>query len=416
MTIYNSPPMSWEEFLNIPNGITVFNHQASECVALANQLTEGVYGVGFVNVRFARHWIENPNVQAVHGFYLVPVDQAQPGDLFVGLGGPYDGYYGHIGVVIRAWDGSTFGTMEQNVEGQYVSRHSRGANNILGVLRPVNAPVSTPAYMTPSVGSQGEGIRAEGADWTYWVPGTNDQMTVQTRLAERGYYGGAIDGDLASDASVRAIKLVCGDYGFFDLNFWNGEMNKNLCHGILLMAQAYGGYTGRMDWQIDGHVWAAFDGAVAAVVPIPAPPTPTAEPTPEPKPEPTKPSVKPEKAEHKPKEKPVAEATLTPEQITVINARQKATEAQINTLIGLAKEIPLDDPNAPVIPDHIAKPLWLILALVSSSTPYAFAISVIDWANWDVTVAQQAAAVIVAWSGTLASVLGLSRFSKSTAK
>lgn len=175
-----------------------------------------------------------------------------------------------------------------------------------------------------------------------------------------------------------------------------------------------------MDWQIDGHVWAAFDGAVAAVVPIPTPPAPTAEvppaPIPEVVPEKTKPSVKPEKAEHKPKENTVAEATLTPEQITVINARQKATDAQINSLIGLAKEIPLDDPNAPVIPDHIAKPLWLILALVSSSTPYAFAISVIDWANWDVTVAQQAAAVIVAWSGTLASVLGLSRFSKSTAK
>lgn len=334
MTIFNSPPMSWDEFVNIPNGTTVFNHGASECVALANQYTEGVLGVGFVHVAWARHWIENANVQSVHGFYLVPVSQAQPGDIFVGVGGPYDGYYGHIGVIVRGWDGSTFGTMEQNVQGQYVSRHNRNGNNILGILRPVSAPVSTPAYTTPSVGAQGEGIRAEGSDWTYWVPGTADQMTVQARLAERGYYTGAIDGDLASDASVRAIKLVCGDYGFFDLNFFDGTMNKNLCHGILLMAQAYGGYSGRMDWQIDGYVWAAFDLAVANVVPIPVAQPVTAAPEEETPVESieTKPTVKPESAEHKKKkEAVVAEKTLTPEQIAEINARQKAVFAAVGT-------------------------------------------------------------------------------------
>lgn len=339
MTIFNSPPMSWNEFVNIPNGTTVFNHGASECVALANQYTEGVLGVGFVHVAWARHWIENANVQSVHGFYLVPVSDAREGDIFVGVGGPYDGYYGHIGVVVRGWDGSTFGTMEQNVQGEYVSRHNRGANNILGILRPVNAPVSTPAYTTPSVGGQGEGIRAEGSDWTYWVPGTADQMTVQARLAERGYYSGPIDGELGSDASVRAIKLVCGDYGFFDLNFFDGTMNKNLCHGILLMAQAYGGYSGRMDWQIDGHVWAAFDSAVANVVPVPAPQPPTAEPAPETPIIEDKKTVKPEKAEHKKKETVVAEKTLTPEQIIKINARQKVVFDAVGAPVDLGSII-----------------------------------------------------------------------------
>jgi len=339
MTIFNCPPMSWNEFVNIPNGTTVFNHGASECVALANQLTEGVYGVGFVNVAWARHWIENANVQSVHGFYLVPVSDAREGDIFVGVGGPYDGYYGHIGVVVRGWDGSTFGTMEQNVQGQYVSRHNRGANNILGILRPVNAPVSTPAYTTPSVGGQGEGIRAEGSDWTYWVPGTADQMTVQARLAERGYYSGPIDGELGSDASVRAIKLVCGDYGFFDLNFFDGTMNKNLCHGILLMAQAYGGYSGRMDWQIDGHVWAAFDSAVANVVPVPVSQPSTAEPAPEAPIIEDKKTVKPESAEHKKKETVVAEKTLTPEQIVEINARQKVVFDAVGAPVDLGSII-----------------------------------------------------------------------------
>lgn len=357
MTIYNCPPMSWSEFLSIPDGTQVFNHEASECVALANQYTEGVLGVGFVNVRWARHWIDNPNVQSVHGFNLVSATDARAGDIFIGVGGPYDGYFGHIGVVVRDWDGSTFGTMEQNVLGQYVSRHNRGANNILGVLRPVNSPVSTPAYTEPSVGSQGEGIRAEGADWTYWVPGTSDQMTVQSRLAERGYYTGAIDGNLASDLSVRAIKLVCGDFGFFDLNYWDGEMNKNLCHGILLMAQAHGDYAGRMDWQIDGHVWAAFDSAVANVVPVPVTSPPTAEVSPQPVvDEKIETTVKPEKAEHRKKERSkVAEKVLTPEQIVEINARQKVVFDAVPAPVDLGSII--THPKA-------RKVVWAIYGLV----------------------------------------------------
>ena len=152
---------------------------------------------------------------------------------------------------------------------------------------PAPAPVST-------VGSQGEGIRGQGSDWTYWVPGTNDQMTVQSRLAERGLYSGPIDGDLASDASVRAIKLACGNLGYFDLTYWDGEINKNLCYGILLLAQNHGGYSGFNNLFTDGYVWAAFDGGVASAIAIPAPPTPA------PVVEEPKPAPKPEAAEHKP--------------------------------------------------------------------------------------------------------------------
>lgn len=145
-------------------------------------------------------------------------------------------------------------------------------------------PVST-------VGSQGEGIRGQGNDWTYWVPGTADQQTVQSRLAERGLYGGTIDGDLASDASVRAIKMACGNLGYFDLTYWDGEINKNLCYGILLLAQNHGGYSGFNNLFTDGHVWAAFDSGVANAIAIPTPPAPVTPepvvtPTPEPAPEP----------------------------------------------------------------------------------------------------------------------------------
>lgn len=188
-----------------------------------------------------------------------------------------------------------------------------------------------PAPVSPTVGLQGEGIRGQGNDWTYWVPGTQDQMTVQSRLAERGLYTGPIDGDLASDASVRAIKMACGNLGYFDLTYWDGQINKNLCYGILLLAQNHGGYTGGFNNLFtDGYVWAAFDGGVANAIAIPAPPAPA--PVPEVKPEPEKPkekpSVKPENNEHK--EKPVADITpISKEEIEAKLAKQQALVAPI---------------------------------------------------------------------------------------
>jgi hypothetical protein len=144
MTIYDCPAMSWSEFLNIPNGETVFNHGASECVALANQYNEGVLGGGFVAVSSALQWWTNENVAAVHGFDRI-TSAPQVGDIFIASGDLYDNYFGHIGVVVRSWDGSTFGTMEQNVGGEWVSRHNRTMANVDGFLRPVNQdPINPP--------------------------------------------------------------------------------------------------------------------------------------------------------------------------------------------------------------------------------------------------------------------------------
>ena len=144
MTIYDCPAMSWTDFLNIPNGETVFNHGASECVALANQYNEGVLGGGFVQVGSALQWWTNGNVAAVHGFDRID-SNPQVGDIFIASCGLYDCTFGHIGVVVRAWDGSTFGTMEQNVGGEYVSRHDRTMANVDGFLRPINQdPINPP--------------------------------------------------------------------------------------------------------------------------------------------------------------------------------------------------------------------------------------------------------------------------------
>lgn len=146
MSIDNCPAMSWAEFLAIPNGTTVFNHGASECVALANQYNEGVLGGGFVQVGSALQWWTNGNVAAVHGFERI--DSApQVGDIFIASGDIYNLPFGHIGVVIRAWDGSTFGTMEQNVGGEYVSRHDRTMANVDGFLRPINQAALAPVFV-----------------------------------------------------------------------------------------------------------------------------------------------------------------------------------------------------------------------------------------------------------------------------
>lgn len=138
MAIIDCPTMTWEQFLNIPTGEEVFNHGASECVALANQYNEGVMGGGFVAVGSALAWWTNENVANVHGFTRIN-DTPQVGDIFIGSGGLYNLPFGHIGVVTRAWDGSTFGTIEQNAGiANAVSRHDRTMQNIDGFLRPVN--------------------------------------------------------------------------------------------------------------------------------------------------------------------------------------------------------------------------------------------------------------------------------------
>lgn len=145
MSIDNCPPMSLAEFEAIPDGTTVFNHGASECVALANQFNEGVLGGGFVQVGSALDWWTNTNVASVHGFERI-TENPQHGDLFVASCELYDCTFGHIGYVVRGWDGSTFGTIEQNAGiPNAVTRHNRTMANVDGFLRTVRQDIVKPA-------------------------------------------------------------------------------------------------------------------------------------------------------------------------------------------------------------------------------------------------------------------------------
>lgn len=137
--------MSLSDFENIPDGETIFNHGASECVALANQFNEGVLGGGFVQVGAAKDWWFNERVAEVHGFTRI-TDNPQHGDLFIASGDIYDNQFGHIGYVVRGWDGNTFGTIEQNAgRPNAVSRHNRTMANVDGFLRTVRQDIVNPA-------------------------------------------------------------------------------------------------------------------------------------------------------------------------------------------------------------------------------------------------------------------------------
>lgn len=145
MSIDNCPGMSLSDFENIPDGETIFNHGASECVALANQFNEGVLGGGFVQVGAAKDWWFNENVASVHGFERI-TENPQHGDLFIASGDIYDNQFGHIGYVVRGWDGNTFGTIEQNAgRANAVSRHNRTMANVDGFLRTVRQDIVNPA-------------------------------------------------------------------------------------------------------------------------------------------------------------------------------------------------------------------------------------------------------------------------------
>lgn len=133
--------MSWAEFLAIPNGYRVLNNGFDQCVALANLYHQEVIGGGFVGVSSAHQWYTNfDNYATLHDKYvkLGPGENPQVGDIFVSRGGIYNAQHGHIGVCVANWNGSTFGTKEQNAErSRYVYQtYWRSKANMFGYLRP----------------------------------------------------------------------------------------------------------------------------------------------------------------------------------------------------------------------------------------------------------------------------------------
>lgn len=122
----------------------------------------------------------------------------------------------------------------------------------------------------------------------------------------------------------------------------------------------------------------------------PVPPTET--PGPEPTPDEEDPVTEPDKP---------AKVALTDEQLAAI----LATSIRAN----------IDAPAEPAIPDKVAKPLWIGLSLAAVSVPPLVGLTVIDYAAWSPTVATQLSGTLVTWIGSIAAVLGLSRYGKTKA-
>jgi hypothetical protein len=141
--------MLWDEFVAIPNGTRVLNNGYDQCVALANLYHEQVIGGSFVPVASAYQWSTEFSryAQLTNNYTQLPAHaNPEPGDIFVSRGGIYNSTDGHIGIVVRAWNGANFGTKEQNGElNRYVYQiYDRSKANMLSYLRPKLSPLPKP--------------------------------------------------------------------------------------------------------------------------------------------------------------------------------------------------------------------------------------------------------------------------------
>jgi murein DD-endopeptidase MepM/ murein hydrolase activator NlpD len=127
--------------------------------------------------------------------------------------------------------------------------------------------------------------------------------------------------------------------------------------------------------------------------PEPEQPTPT-------DPEPDTPEEEPMPTEQEPTPEPVVLVPLTPE--------------QLDAFLSKANGSGIEKPAEPMVPDNVAKPLWIAFGLtVASAGPIASVLALTG--VLDVTVADQAASIVVGWAGSVAAFLGLSRYAKTKA-
>jgi uncharacterized repeat protein (TIGR02543 family) len=105
-----------------------------------------------------------------------------------------------------------------------------------------------------------------------------------------------------------------------------------------------------------------------------------------------------------------------PEEEAPVTIKKPLSAAQLAKLVRDAEKAGVKfatSPDQPIIPDRVARPLWVILGAVAVSVGPAAALTVLGWGEWDAEVATQFSTIVGAWVGALAAVLGLSRFAKT---
>ena len=208
-----------------------------------------------------------------------------------------------------------------------------------------------------------------------------DYKEVQTLLAGRGYYSGAIDGQFGP-ASWTAVQTLCADAGFMDVAYIDGVPGSRTYTGMQLYGQKNGNYPGRVDGIVGPNTWAGFvqslreDAPKTPPAPAPSPkPVPAPTPVPEPvKPTPAKP-VKPIKpvpskpVPSKPKEptvptiKPLPDAanTAATDSLGILIPDAKNRKLAY-ALYGLASLV-ISNVAVGVLASGIQAPVWLVVAL-----------------------------------------------------
>lgn len=217
--------MTWAQFTAQPNGTRIYNHGFDQCVALANQYHEDVIGGSFVGVSSAFQWWTNFGSYAtLTANYVQVSSNPQAGDIFVARYGIYNAQHGHIGVVTRGWDGSTFGTMEQNAgTWRYLGRYNRSMANVLGFLRPRNNPADVPMSGTQrKVGGNPVKRRQGPSTSSAELPDPLQPGTV-------GNFNGWIYGEQVSDSVANTNVWYRGTSGNF---FWAGGFTEVSGHDL----------------------------------------------------------------------------------------------------------------------------------------------------------------------------------------
>lgn len=194
---------------------------------------------------------------------------------------------------------------------------------------------------------------------------------------------------------------------------WDGFVRSNLPGG---------GDDGDVIWLVkDGLYtkWTATvpvpgDGALRGISDLgtyvdPTPPVVVPEPQPNPEPTPVDPEPIPDPTE----ESPVTDPAPTPAPTTPEPPVPSLSDEQLAAILATAKLLGVSKPEQPIIPDRIAKPMWVILAILGITVPYVCGLTVLDWAQWGQPVATQFSGATVGWLGLIAATLGLSRYAKT---
>ena len=259
---------------------------------------------------------------------------------------------------------------------------------------PVEEPTGWSVGQTDFVGSYGLNEIA-GARWYVIEPATDNSKTIYAICEE---YGVTLEQAAAWSAAVAASKWG-GQLLQAGSSWWDGSGTyyAGVC---VALNDVVGALTATEAAAIEAQRAAAAQAATQPVLggkagwnnadAESAVPSPAPEPTP-------------------------GEAPTT----ATSSQRVAPTNEEVAAVVRSARELTgawEADPEKPPVPDKVALPLWLILGVLSVTAIPALTIPTLDWAHYDIEIANQAGQLIVAWTGSLAALLGLSRFARTGKK